>query len=300
MTLKSTLRTRPGSTFDRKKSATILTISSRRRRELKKESLQNAVKEFLQHFSERTLDAIVGLIRTSLEKLRRRLASTTQNGTRPTERETNAEKNVSLFSRSDFQSVRRTAHSERDDSTVGRRDSNVHQQIRSSDHLHFQIDLPVEPGRTTRNFELFLVFLFGLSFQNFTEANRFETSIEVPSSENDPIVVTQTNPNEVEENAPAAFAESTLNAENSTRDLLNEVPTHRPRGNTMLTIQEFIQPVKPQFTSGENFFKLISENKEINKLVGQLATCISVIRKVTEKNRRFSEGDVRFRTSARR
>ena len=112
--------------------------------------------------------------------------------------------------------------------------------------------------------------------------SRLETSIEVPSSDNESVVATQTNPNEFEDN-PLLVNEPIPNVESSTRDAPNDVPTHRTRGNTMLTIQEFIQPVKPQFSSGENFFKLISENKEINKLVGQLATCISVIKKVKGK-----------------
>jgi dynein heavy chain, axonemal len=56
------------SSTSRKKSSTLLTSSSRRKREQKKENLQNAVEELRSYFSHRNLDAIVRVIRMTLEK----------------------------------------------------------------------------------------------------------------------------------------------------------------------------------------------------------------------------------------
>jgi hypothetical protein len=67
-------RTRPvSSLLGRKKSSSILTISTRRKREQQNENLQNAIAELLNHFSHRNLDAIVRVIRITLEKLRKRI-----------------------------------------------------------------------------------------------------------------------------------------------------------------------------------------------------------------------------------
>lgn len=248
-TLKQTIRT----SIDRKKSATTLTVSSRRKREIKKETLQNAIKEFIQHFSERTLDAIVGLIKSSLEKLRRRFT---------------------LITASDFDEKPR------------------------SFQVFAELIIPIVTIRpSTNEIQMFInksvqsiisvsKFLYQWNqegqrimsrIQN--DPNHFETSIEIPSSDNDSSVVAvqHANLNESEENPTNNVAESIPTVgDQTTIDVLS----HRSRGNTMLTVQEFVPPVKPQFTSGENFFKLISENKDINKLVGQLSTCISVIKRV--------------------
>ncbi len=71
----TTNRTRYASlSVERKKSSSILTVvSSRRKREIQNENLQNAITELLNYFSHRNLDAIVRVIRLTLEKLRKRI-----------------------------------------------------------------------------------------------------------------------------------------------------------------------------------------------------------------------------------
>ncbi|CAF5177685.1 unnamed protein product, partial [Rotaria magnacalcarata] len=53
-----------------------LTTVSRRKREQQNESLQAAITELINHFSHRNLDAIVRVIKMTLEKLRKRITST--------------------------------------------------------------------------------------------------------------------------------------------------------------------------------------------------------------------------------
>ncbi len=50
----------------------------------------------------------------------------------------------------------------------------------------------------------------------------------------------------------------------------------RPRINENLDSQQ----VKMQFILPNNFYKNVSENKEIGKLISQLATCINATKKV--------------------
>ena len=58
----------------------ILTTTSRRKREQQSENLQIAITELLNHFSHRNLDAIVRVIKMTLEKLRKRITSTLSYG----------------------------------------------------------------------------------------------------------------------------------------------------------------------------------------------------------------------------
>jgi hypothetical protein len=64
----------------RNKSAALLTSKSRRKREQQNENLQIAITELLNHFSHRNLDAIVRVIKMTLEKLRKRITSTFSYG----------------------------------------------------------------------------------------------------------------------------------------------------------------------------------------------------------------------------
>ena len=67
------------SSIGRKISASIGTTSSRRKRELQIENFQIAINDLLHHFSHRNLDAIIRVIRTTLEKLRKRITSSGRN-----------------------------------------------------------------------------------------------------------------------------------------------------------------------------------------------------------------------------
>ncbi len=68
------------SSIGRKISGSIQTTSSNRKRELQIENFQNAIHDLLNHFSHRNLDAIIRVIRITLEKLRKRITSSTNYG----------------------------------------------------------------------------------------------------------------------------------------------------------------------------------------------------------------------------
>ena len=64
----------------RKKSSTVLTASSRKKRGQKSENLRRAITELFNYFYQRNVDAIIRVIRTALEKIRRRIVSTSAYG----------------------------------------------------------------------------------------------------------------------------------------------------------------------------------------------------------------------------
>ncbi len=66
------------------------------------------------------------------------------------------------------------------------------------------------------------------------------------------------------------------NPESSTKDLSPPIVTSLLRANEQVDSQ---QP-KVQFILTNNFFKNVSENKDISKLISQLATCINATKKV--------------------
>jgi len=64
----------------RPRSTTVLTNTTRRKREQQNENMQLAITELLNHFSHRNLDAIIRVIKMTLEKLRKRITSTLSYG----------------------------------------------------------------------------------------------------------------------------------------------------------------------------------------------------------------------------
>jgi hypothetical protein len=68
------------SSVEKNRSTTALKTTPRHKRDLQNENLQLAITELLNHFSHRNLDAIVRVIKMTLEKLRRRITSTLSYG----------------------------------------------------------------------------------------------------------------------------------------------------------------------------------------------------------------------------
>lgn len=58
----------------RKKSSALLTTSLRHKQQQKKEYLNNAISDLLHYFNNRNLNAIIKVIRITLEKLRKRIS----------------------------------------------------------------------------------------------------------------------------------------------------------------------------------------------------------------------------------
>ena len=69
-----------GSSTVKTRTTTMLTTKSRRKREQQSENLQIAITELLNHFSHRNLDAIVRVIKLTLEKLRKRITTSLNYG----------------------------------------------------------------------------------------------------------------------------------------------------------------------------------------------------------------------------
>ncbi len=64
----------------RTRSSALLAVPSRRKREQQNETFQIAITELLNHFSHRNLDAIVRVIKMTLEKLRKRITTSLSYG----------------------------------------------------------------------------------------------------------------------------------------------------------------------------------------------------------------------------
>ena len=76
--MQHTLSTR--SLTRRKQPSSALTASSRKKREQKGENMRDAITELFNYFYQRNVDAIVRVIRTALEKIRRRVILTSVYG----------------------------------------------------------------------------------------------------------------------------------------------------------------------------------------------------------------------------
>lgn len=117
--------------------------------------------------------------------------------------------------------------------------------------------------------------------------------MEVPGSESESRVTTNQTPDRDDDGNPISSAAPTsgqptpaINLDASTRDLLAQPATSMEGGNTRSRIQEQISVVetqqnKVQFVPTNNYFKNVSENKDVAKLVALLATCINATRKVS-------------------
>lgn len=78
-----------------------------------------------------------------------------------------------------------------------------------------------------------------------------------------------------------------INLESSGRDLTHQAinttdgTINRTRATEQTTTGEH-QPARVQFTPSNNYFRNVSENKDVVKLVALLATCINATKKVSD------------------
>ena len=112
------------------------------------------------------------------------------------------------------------------------------------------------------------------------------SSIDTTTAENESIISGQPAAVEAEDEINISNAEQNLLNPNLDSSNLSENNAGRPRGNTLTTIAEAIQQT-PQAASLQNqamlrktYFKYISENKEINKIISQLNTSVITLRNV--------------------
>jgi hypothetical protein len=74
---------------------------------------------------------------------------------------------------------------------------------------------------------------------------------------------------------------------------LDVVPQGLFNADNRLQYPDSQQP-KVQFSINNNFFKNVTENKDISKLISQLATCINGTKKVCKLNILFGLGNMNF------
>lgn len=144
--LTATSQTRPASSSKTRPSTVVSTTTARnRKREQHTEVFQAAVTELINYFSHRNVDAIVRVIKVTLEKLRRRITSTLSYGettqaclfASTTDERYSPSRSTSSRSAC-FQSLRRTAHTECDHSTGHGRSTNLLESSRANDCVRRQ------------------------------------------------------------------------------------------------------------------------------------------------------------------
>ncbi|UJR23298.1 hypothetical protein I4U23_026313 [Adineta vaga] len=220
------------SSSGQKKSAVILRASSQRKREQQIENLPNAIADLLNHFSHRNLDAIIRVIRITLEKIKKRITSTLDYGQNRPEPPL-----FKVFAELTIPNV--TIHPPADEVQVYV--NRVVQTIISVSKNVSQWNKEKPKKKRSNNKK---------STVNNSEENneRFPTNRD--DELNPPIIAN--NPDSIDNILP------------------------RSRVNT---VDDQQQAPRVQFTTTNNFYKNVTDNKDIAKLIAQLATCINSTKK---------------------
>jgi len=236
-------RTRPvSSLLGRQKSSSILTISTRRKREQQNENLQNAIAELLNHFSHRNLDAIVRVIRITLEKLKKRITLSYNYSTK-----INSLKPFFFFIKYLF-------------SGRNRREAPVFKVFAQLAIPNVTIQPTIDEVQIYLNKVVQTIISISKNISQW-DKDRSQKRVNKPEPP-PPLVDVQTS--EHDRYHPIERDDDGNNLESSTKDLVPQI----------------IQQPKVQFTLTNNFFKNVSDNKDISKLISQLATCINATKKV--------------------
>ncbi|CAF1008159.1 unnamed protein product [Rotaria sordida] len=226
----------------RKKSSNLLTTSLRHRRKQKKEYLQNAITELLHYFSHQNLDAIIKVIRITLEKIRKRIASTfiyDQNS-----REVPIFK---VFAELIIPNI-----------TLQPQIDEVQSYLNKAIHTIINISKNISQWSKDR------------------KKKKHGPTMDMYSAEHERYDALNPTKDRNNERYPTNIDN---NSESYTTDLHPQrLSTTSANINTRTQVNERVRPSqtsKVQFTLDNNCFKSISENKDILKLIAQLATCIN-------------------------
>ncbi|CAF3537957.1 unnamed protein product [Rotaria sordida] len=226
----------------RKKSSNLLTTSLRHRRKQKKEYLQNAITELLHYFSHQNLDAIIKVIRITLEKIRKRIASTfiyDQNY-----REVPIFK---VFAELIIPNI-----------TLQPQIDEVQSYLNKAIHTIINISKNISQWSKDR------------------KKKKHGPTMDMYSAEHERYDALNPTKDRNNERYPTNIDN---NSESYTTDLHPQrLSTTSANINTRTQVNERVRPSqtsKVQFTLDNNCFKSISENKDILKLIAQLATCIN-------------------------
>ncbi len=133
---------------------------------------------------------------------------------------------------------------------------------------------------------------FPLFFQQSKRGNKLETPFDAQTTESESHLATNPVPDRDDEGNPVTPGPTSagINLESATKDsapqgiLSTDGAISRLRGTeqTALSEQQQQQQQQPrvQFTPANNYYKNVSDNKDIAKLVSLLVTCINATKKV--------------------
>ncbi|CAF1610032.1 unnamed protein product, partial [Adineta ricciae] len=274
----------------RNRSATVLSASTRRKRDQQNEMMQAAITELISHFSHRNLEAIVRVIKMTLEKLRRRITSTLSYGRHhreaplfkvfaelaiphvvirpPTEE-------VQIYLNKAVQTIVSVAK------TISQWDKNRQRTVKlSATTSKILARLGILPSSSND-----LSLLRKLNHQQSKRENNTEIPLDAATGDNESHAGVNPQSDREDEGAPTTpgLTPTGFNLDASTRDL-----THQgvPANDTSLNRTRATEPTttdhrqeRVQFTPANNYYKNVSENKDVAKLVAILATCINATKK---------------------
>ncbi|CAF0837526.1 unnamed protein product [Adineta steineri] len=246
------------SSVGRNRSETLLTATTRRKRDQQNENLQLAIAELLNHFSHRNLDAIIRVIKISLEKLRRRITSTLSYGRHHRE--------APLFK----------VFAELSNPNVTVRPPTEEVQL----YLNKAVQTIVSVSKTISQWSK------DRQRQKKSDNNN-EIPVDGQAGDNESHLGINPTTERDDEGIPLTPGLTTgggINLDSSTRDLAHQgLPTtdnttSRSRANEQITTVDHQQGRVPM-TPTNNYYKNVTENKDVAKLVAILATCINATKK---------------------
>ncbi len=130
--------------------------------------------------------------------------------------------------------------------------------------------------------------IFVSVFQQSKRTTKQDTPNDAQINESESHLAINPNPDRDDEanpNTPGPTS-SGMNLESSTKELAAqgissvEGTTSRIRGNEPTTTNTDQQQSRVQFTPANNYYKNVSDNKDVAKLVSLLVTCINATKKV--------------------
>ncbi|CAF0880138.1 unnamed protein product [Rotaria sordida] len=276
----------------RAKSSIMLGTTSRRKREQQSENLQVAITELINHFSHRNLDAIIRVIKMTLEKLRKRITSTlsySRNHQEAPVFKVFAElaipnvaiqppaDEVQIYLNKAVQTIVSVAK------TISQWDKNRKRTILLSLNI---MKVLVSIGilkSTSQDFSL----LRNINRQQRKRSSKHDIPLDTQIGDSESHLAINPTADHEEENNPITpgSALAGANLETSARDVFHQGSsattdagtTSRLRGHEQTNTDQ--QHSRVQFTPANNYFKNVSENKDVAKLVALLATCINATKK---------------------
>ncbi|CAF4139157.1 unnamed protein product, partial [Rotaria magnacalcarata] len=251
------------------KSSAALTTVSRRKREQQNESLQAAITELINHFSHRNLDAIVRVIKMTLEKLRKRITSTLTY-----EKLRKRITSTLTYAGNHHEAPVFKVFAELAIPIVTIQPPTDEVQILLSKAVQTIISIAKTISQWDKNRK-----------RQSKRTSKLETPLDTQTGDSESHLATNP-PSDHDEEVPPVTpgsASAGINLEASTKDLFHQIPpssegtNSRLRGNENANADQ--QHHRVQFTPANNYFKNVSENKDVAKLVSLLATCINATKK---------------------